>query len=316
MKFVEFKKSLMEKIEPIYVFYGEDRYLIDTCIKNLTSACEIEFPELNLSIFDDTSDIEKIFLSCETLPYIDKLRLIIVKDIELNEGLKKKLIEYSNNPNKSACLAITAKGEVKETDGITYVDCDKLDANMIRKKVLNDLKPKGYLISDDALKVLISYCDFSLTKIYSELEKLMAFATENKVITEDMIKTLCIKDISFNIFELTEALGTKESDKAVKTLNYLIKEEDAIMILGLLYSYFRRLLIVAMSQDKVDNQVIATNLQVKPYAITLAKKQSKLFGVKKLLALCEKLQNIDLKVKNNFSNVENELYSFLFSALN
>ncbi|MBQ8749300.1 MAG: DNA polymerase III subunit delta [Clostridia bacterium] len=316
MKFVDFKKSLIELIEPVYIFYGEDRYLIDTCIKNLTTACEISLPELNLSIFDANADINEVLTACETLPFLDKMRLILLKDIELNEDKRKKLIEYAKNPNKSVCLAISIKGETKEMENITLVDCEKLDANMIRKKVLSDLKPKGFLISDEALKVLISYCDYNLTQIYSELEKLMAYATEHKVITEDMIKTLSVKDVSYNIFELTESLGNKDTEHAINTLNYLLKDEDPIAIIGLLYGYFRRLLIVAMTPAEVDNANIANSLQIKPYAITLARKQCKLFGAKKLYDLCDKLQKIDLKAKTNFCNVENELYSFVFSALN
>lgn len=316
MKFVEFKKSLQEKIEPIYLFFGEDRYLIDTCIKNLTMACEIEYPDFNIASFNNDTAFEDVLTSCETLPFMDKLRLVIVKDIELNEDKKKKLIEYAKNPNKSVSFAITIKGETKEIEGVTPVDCNKIDANMIRKKVLADLKPKGFLISDEALKVLISYCNFSLTQIYSELEKLMAYADENRVITEAMITTLSVKDVSYNIFELTEALGKKQCEEALRILDYLIDKEEHIGLIGLLYSYYRRLLMVALSPANLDNATIAEQLQVKPYAITLAKQQCKMFGPKKLLALCDKLHNIDIKVKSTFSNTKNELYSFVFSALN
>lgn len=316
MKFVDFKKSLNEKIEPIYVFYGEDRYLIDTCLKNLKSACEIELPEMNISLFDEYCNIDDIFTSCETLPFMDKLRLVIVKDIELTDNLKNKLIQYAQNPNKSATLAISIKGTTKEMENIIIVNCEKLDFDLIKKKVVTDLSKQGFLISNDAIKLLTNYCDFNLTQIYSELDKLKSFANENKTISEEMVKTLSVKDISFNIFELTDALGSKQGDKAINILNYLLKTEDPMLILGLLYGYFRRLLIVSMMPANADNFSLSEDLQVKPYAITLAKKQSQYFTPKKLLSLCEKLQKIDISLKSTFSNAETEIYSFAFLALN
>lgn len=315
MKFIEFKKSLNEKIEPIYIFYGEDRYLIDNCLKNLIASCEIELPELNLSILDNGTDINEIINSCETLPFMDKLRLTIIKDMEFNENIKSKITKYASKPNTSACLAFTTKSEPPAIENVVKVDCGKLDATMIRKKLLADLTPKGYMISDEAIKALISYCDYSMTKIYSELDKLMAYAT-NKTIKSEMIQTLCVKDLSYSIFELTDALGKKDSEQAIKILSSLVKNEDLIGIIATLYGHFRRLFIVSITSPSVDNISIANSMGVKPYAIQVARQQAKYFSRNKLMELCEKLQAIDLRVKTNFSNTENELFSFVFSALN
>lgn len=316
MKFVNFKKSLQEIIAPIYLFYGEDRYLIETCIKNLKLYSEIEYPDFNIATYGEDADFGDVLTACETLPFMDKMRIIIVKDIDFNEDKRKKLIEYAKNPNKSVSLAITIKGETKAIDGVTMVDCNKLDATMIRRKVLVDLKNKGFLIGDEALKTLILYCNYNLTQIYSELDKLTAFADENKVITDEMIRTLSVRDCTYNIFELTEALGNKRSEEALKILDYLIEQEDHIALIGLLYSHYRRLLMVAISPLNLDNATIADQLQVKPYAVKIARQQCKLFGTKKLYMLCNKLHNIDLEVKTTFTSTKNELYSFVFSALN
>ncbi len=316
MKFVEFKKSLQEIIEPIYLFYGEDRYLTETCIKNLKLSSEIEYPDFNIVSYGEDANFEDVLTACETLPLMDKMRIVIVKDIDFNEDKRKKLIEYAKKPNKSVTLAITIKGETKPIDSVTFVDCNKLDATMIRRKVLTDLKDKGFLISDEALKTLILYCDYNLTQIYSELDKLIAFADENKVITEEMIRTLSVRDCTYNIFELTEALGNKRSEDALKILDYLIDEEDHIALIGLLYGHYRRLLMVTLSPPDLDNATIADQLQIKPYAVKIARQQCRLFGKQKLYILCDKLHNIDLNIKSTFTNTKNELYSFVFSALN
>ena len=317
MKFVEFKRSLNELIAPIYVFYGNDEYLFETCIKNLKSACEIKLPDLNLASFGNSANFDDVLTSLETLPFADKLRLVILDSYVFNDTDKKKFYAYAQNVNKSVCFAVICGEECPfvQKENITFVDCGKLDATMIKRKVTADLSEKGVLISDDALKVLISFCDFSLTKIYSELEKLTALAGDTKAITEDMVRTLCVKDLSYSIFELTNSLGNKDLEKTVKIFNNLIESADINVVMGLLYGHFRRLLIVSITPSNIDNEKLANNLQVKPYAIKIAKAQAKNFGTKKLYALCEKLQEIDLRIKNTFSNPENELYSFIFSCL-
>lgn len=317
MKFVEFKRSLNDYIAPIYIFYGDDRYLIDNCIKNLTTACEINLPEMNLSLFKENTNFNDVLTALETLPFADKLRLVILDSYNFNDADKKKIYDYANSPNKSVCFAIICDGENKfiEKENIAFVDCGKLDATMIKRKVTADLGTKGVMISDDALKVLISFCDFSLTKMYSELEKLISFAGDTKAITEEMVRELCVKDLSYSIYELTDALGNKNLQKCVKIFDSLIKSEDINSVVGLIYGHFRRLLATAIVSNKSTNELIAKSLQVKPYAIKIAREQAKNFGVKKLYALCNKLQEIDLRIKNSFSNPENELYDFIFLAL-
>ena len=317
MNFVDFKKSLNDTLSPVYVFYGEDAFLIETCIKNLKSACEITQPNMNITIFKEDFDFKNLMLSLETFPFIDKTRLVIVYNCKMTEDEKSKLISYAQNPNTFVCLALVFDGESKlpENDKIVAVNCNKLDANMLKRKVLADLKPKGVLISDDALKLLFSYCDLNLTQINSELEKLISYAGDSKIINEDMIRELCVKDVSYSIYELTDALGNKRTEQSINILNGLLKDTDVNMVIGLLYGHFRRLLISSIIPNNIDNQKIANSLQVKPYAISVAKNQSKNFGAKKLFELCEKLQEIDLRIKNNFSDPQNEIYSFVFLAL-
>ena len=318
MKFVEFKKSLTDYMAPVYIFFGDDAFLIESCISNLKKECEISLPDLNLSIFNDESDFEEIMTSCETFPFMDKLRLVIAKDITITDKIKERIIQYSEKPNAYACLAIIVKGDAKlvDNDKITVVDCNKLDDIIIKKKVIADIKIKGYTITDEALSLLIRFCDNSLTRINSELSKLLPYANDKKEISEDMVRSMVVADVSYNIFELSDAILNKNTDKAIKVTKFLLETEEAYSVIGLLYNYFRRLLIVGITPSNIDNANIAKSLQVKPYAITLARNQCKQIGIKKLYNLCEEMQKIDLKIKNEFSNAENDLYNIIFSAIN
>ena len=87
-----------------YNYIQENWVLIENSIKNLTNACEISMPEINMSTFSDEINIENVLTACETLPFMDKLRLNIVKDIDLNENILSKIQKYAENPNIDVSL--------------------------------------------------------------------------------------------------------------------------------------------------------------------------------------------------------------------
>ena len=316
MQFVDFKKSLLNKIEPIYVISGKELYLIENSLNNLISACNLTMPEMNLTYVDASLSLDEIFTQCETLPFCSNKRVIIAKDYPLNANNNlSKLEEYLPNANATTCLVFT-NIQLIESKTITCVNCDSISTQTLQSKIASDLKKMGYEIQLSALTKLIQNTNGSITTAMSEISKLTALSLESKMITVEDVEKVCSKnDLEYNIYMLTDAIAKKDSNTAVYLMKRIIEEDNTKGIVYSLYNYFRRLFISIASKYSTDEQV-AQVLGVKPYAIKIARQQAKSIGANKLLTAIEMLEKIDTSTKSTFASLEQELYLFLFYTLN
>ena len=91
MKFEELKRNLSLNIEPCYVINGGESYLTTQALAIIEEALNIQFPDLNKSIFADntTKTATDIVESCQVMPFCDEKRLVVVYDY-LTKKMKVK----------------------------------------------------------------------------------------------------------------------------------------------------------------------------------------------------------------------------------
>ena len=124
----------------------------------------------------------------------------------------------------------------------------------------------------------------------------------------------------FNIFELQNALGSKNIIKANQIANYFAaspKENPLVKTILMLFSYFTKLLIYHQLTDKSRNNV-ASALSVSPLFVRDYEIAGRNYNQKKLAAIISLLREYDLKSKgvNNISITEGELLrELLFKIL-
>lgn len=313
MKFENLKMQLTNTILPAYFIGGEDSYLINYSLMLIEKACDISCPDFNKVIFDKEGfNANDIVSACEVLPIMDKKRLVIVKDYlgTKNDSEKNILIKYLKNPLQSTCLVLLATTQnnfyLSLVPEVEYVDCNKLSLNMLLKWVASNVGSHNYKIDTSTCKLLIEYCNYNLTKIDTELNKLMAYKEADKMLTADDVNKLVSKDEEYIIFELSDALLCKNLDKAysiVKNLYY--NKNTPTMILSYLTSYFRRLLFSAIS-DFTTKQ-IADMINVKEFAIIKAKEQSKTIPKIRLKKIYDLCLEVEYAIKSGKMDGENAI---------
>ena len=315
MHFVDFKSSLQDKIQPVYIISGKEFYLVNNALNNLISACNISVPEMNISYVDSSTTLDEIFVMCETLPFLSQKRMIIAKNYTpLDSNAQNKIIEYLQAYNATTCLVFTSVTLI-ENASIPCVNCDYLPQNTLQSKIISEAKKLGYEIQLPALNKLIDFCASSITSCMHELDKLVAFCNNNKTITLSDVEQVCCKiDLDANIFELTDAISKKDNSTALAILAHLIKEENTKTIVSMLYNYYRRMFFALANKNRKDEQ-LATYLGVKPFAIKIAREQAKAIGAEKIMGAMDMLKQIDTATKSSFTSLEQELYLFLFYTL-
>ena len=307
------KKRLNDGIARVYIVEGDDYYLYDKAFSMIKNACHITLDDFNINVFDDESfNLNKFFNATEMLPVIDQKRLVVLKGCKINEGEKKALAEMLMHIPKTTTVLILDYNNNFEylKKDFVLVDANRMDEQTVRKLVVAYLAKQDRQISPEALTGLIEACNGYLTRIFSELNKLMYYQPQNPLITKNMVDELVTKDIEFSIFELTEALSKKQGDRALQILKRMEKDQGVFTLIA---NQFRRLFYASISD--LSNAELAKLLGVKEYAITKARQLAKGFSKAQLNKICGMLEEFDYAVKSGAILQQNALYLLVFNII-
>lgn len=307
------KKRLNDGIARVYIVEGDDYYLYDKAFSMIKNASRITLDDFNINIFDDESfNLNKFFNATEMLPVIDQKRLVVLKGCKINEGEKKALAEMLMHIPKNTTVLILDYNNNFEylKKDFVLVDANRMDEQTVRKLVVAYLAKQDRQISPEALTGLIEACNGYLTRIFSELNKLMYYQPQNPLITKNMVDELVTKDIEFSIFELTEALSKKQGDRALQILKRMEKDQGVFTLIA---NQFRRLFYASISD--LSNAELAKLLGVKEYAITKARQLAKGFSKSQLNKICGMLEEFDYAVKSGAILQHNALYLLVFNII-
>lgn len=310
MKFVELKKNIAEKIEPVYLISGSDRFLCFKALEMIENALNISIKDMNsVVMLGEQIQATDIIDSASVFPFGDPYRLVIVKNFNpKGTGGNKKnsneniIQEYLKGVNPSTVIVFfNPDGDEffkNLKSNVVHVDCEKLDVSSIVKIIISDGNKEQIKISESTAKLLALFCNMSMARINSELAKLIAFAKTKGEITENDIRELVVEDKEYQIFELSEYLAQGKKLEALEMVNALtILGKAGFSILTPLYNNYRRVLFTAINPDKRDAE-IAEALGVKEYAIKMCRNQAKVFSPKKLKKIVDMLALADLNIKN------------------
>lgn len=309
--------SAKENLSPVYVLSG-DAFLANNVIANIKSRLNI-IDNASVSIFDSENfSARSIINACEQMSFFDCNRLVIVKNITSNisESEKDILLLYIKNPNPICTLLFV---DTAGTSVFDFLKVEKILCNVQYESELYDLvktrcKNNNCTIESDAIKSLVENSQKNVLFLISEVDKLCAYKLKQKNITKKDIDEIATKSEEVVVFELTTALSTKNTDKAIYLLKKLMGSPDQnSKLFALISSNFRRMFFASIS--KQDNATLAKQFGVKEFAIVKAKEQAKNFSPKKLKNICELLSDIDYYSKSGQMSQENALYFLCFSIL-
>lgn len=303
MKYIELKQSLKNKIENAYLITGDDRYLCFDALKKIESSINISIKDMNsVTISGDSVSAKDIVDSANIYPFGDQYRLIIVKGFSpsKNKDEFKKIETYLKKPLSSTVLVFFNPDETdffKGMEGLTLVDCSKISAKVISAYVKNELAKNGIASNDIAIDTLILYSNNDMTKVTNELEKLICYVNDDKVLTENIVKEFVVQEKEFQVYQLSELLAKGDAKNAIDLVNtFEMKSSSSFQIITTLYNNYRRALFASLNKDKT-NAELAGLLGVKEFAIKMMKNQIEVFNSKQLKKIVDMIAKFDKKIK-------------------
>lgn len=315
------KELKMEKLNSIYLLYGEELFLLENCLKKIKSLFGECVKGINYILIDE-QNVSEIIDDIETPSFGYEKKLIIAKNTGLfkKEGkkksgdlykLKEKLINYINENLKvideAVVLVFTEEEADEKSDLFKTIDkCGVTCKFEFQKPAQIEKRIKeicnAYKVNIDAqnLRYFIECCGTNMQDLINEIRKLIEYAGENGTIKQEDIDKLSIKKIESVIFDLTDNLGKKDIASALEVLHNLIYEKEPLAkILVTLYNHFKKLYITKMALRV--NKELTTSLNLKPnqmFLTTKYKVQSKYFKENELRSILQDLCDLDYNFKS------------------
>lgn len=313
----DLKKTLNEKDSSIFVICGTDRSSINSAVEEVYAS--IENREYNVQVFDaDITEADDIMTACETSSFFMEKRLVHIKQLksikklsrdakttEKIETRDKLIFEYltglsKNVPDKLYVL-VSFEGEADISNkkiGSFLNSCTLMEFKAVKGKdvapyIKDIIEKNGKSINSSDISYFINEVGQDISKLNSELEKLLSYTGSDEVITKEHIDAIVTRSLENNIFKMVESITKKDADTAVKILNTLLfQKEEYVKILGMITRQLRLCLqILVMTQDKVSEREIKAKLNLGDYAygsISKLLRYCKVHELKRGLELCLK----------------------------
>lgn len=277
-----------EDFAPLYLLYGEETYLRDFYLQELKKKILPSGTEtFNLHEFEGKeTDVYAFEEALDSLPMMAERSLVLVTDwdiYKLGETPRKKLLalledipEYCTVIFYYATLQFKTDGRAKLTTVLEKTGCLVEFPFQSEEKLIKWIENQRFPamdkhISTELARELIFYCGESMTNLVGEIEKIGAYASGTDITKED-IHAVATPHINAIVFAMTDALGAKDFDLAMKILAELFqmdgkgKGEKELGILGAISRQMRLIYQAKLAQEQgKGEQYVASLLGVQSF---------------------------------------------------
>ncbi len=315
------KELKQGKLNSIYLFYGEELFLLENAVKKIKKL----FGELILGInyiqINETN-IDNLISDIETPAFGFDKKLIVIKNAglfkkgtkknpEANSERQKKIAKYIqeniNLINDSAILLFieedVSKVELQKVIEENGVVCnfERLKPLEIKKRLKGICNAYEVNVNEQNLDLLIETSGTNMQALINEIRKLIEYAGKGGTITKESVEKLATKEFDAIIFDLTDNLGKKDIKEAMRILNELIYNKEPVQkILITLYNHFKKIYLTKLCTER-NRQDIISVLNLKPnqtFLVSKYKRQAGYFKTNELRKILGELIELDNKYKS------------------
>ncbi|HEU4767356.1 MAG TPA: DNA polymerase III subunit delta [Pyrinomonadaceae bacterium] len=271
----ELERSLRERVEPLYLLLGPERYLRSAsaqAIANIALGDTMirEFNEASFSLLTDS--VQSAIAAAEQLPMMSERRVIRIRDFaRLRDADEDVLIRYLGNPSPSTVMIFTAddldkrkKSTKALLDFCRVVDFSPLkdsEAKAWARSYLKSLKSDDAVVSE-----IINLVGTDVQTLANELDKLASAALDTDHITMELVDELIGRTRELSNFELGDHLMANNRKRALETLHRLLDDgAEPVMLVGLIAGNYHRLALGKHLLTKGGRDEVFRNISMPPF---------------------------------------------------
>ncbi len=305
----------------IYFLYGTDEFAIRSFLEERLKS---KMGEKNDAALDITTldgkdcSLETVQTETRTMPFLSKRRMVVLfNPTSLAKGKNQaKFIDLLESVPPTTALVLIEDRDLDQKHWLISWCKDHLDLAWTQLFAL----PKGAAMTQwileqaqqlegtfdpSAAQLLASYIDDDPRLAKSEIEKLLTYVNFSRPVSEEDVRNLVADVRQGDVFQMVDAIGYGEGEKAFTMLRRLLEEGDALPLFGMIVRQFRLLIQVRELLDQnpgQDHYQIAKEIGVHPYPIQKILPQAKLFNLPQLKTIYHRLSEVDQAIKTGQLN--------------
>lgn len=306
-----------------YLLYSGDGAILNKEINDLEKKLDISDNDI---IYYNIDDIDGIINEASTIGMFSLNKFIIInmdsyfkdkKDIPNINLLENYFDSYNSNSYLVfVCNSDSIDSRKKIVNLIKkYGIVKKLEVNdnYLNDYVNNFLKDNGYKINNGDVVYFINRVGNNINNVTNELDKLMLYKINDKIINRNDIDLLTVENIDDSIYDLVNCILKNDNEKAIKLYNNFINNGmDVNQIVAIIAAQIRLLYQVKrLYNSGKSNDEIAKILEFKSvYRVKYLLSDSYYYSESDLVKYLSKLADIDnaIKTSNGDGNMLMQLF--------
>ncbi|SDG20872.1 DNA polymerase III, delta subunit [Desulfosporosinus hippei DSM 8344] len=299
------------RVPSIYLWYGEDRFLIQEGFQVLKSFYLTMDPSgggievLDPKVLSPAEIVER----ANTMSFFAGRLVVVEEATYFQDGQTADLepfMEYFSDPNPSTCLLFIAESvhrgrkfyKALDRVGEVLEFCAPKRPQEWMAWVQSELKVRGKAMDTQVLSGFIEWVGHHTGVLSQELDKLVVFVGDRTKISMEDVQAISTRTIEASIFSLLDAIAARSSEKAIKTLRDVLREEHPLKVLTLMVRQVRLLLGCDALRKRGGNvNEVPAMLGIKPYEAQKIWQQSLKLSTKQLSQSLVECLNTDVALK-------------------
>jgi len=293
----------------LYLLHGEEPYYVDKLTNALLDTVltpdQREFDQSIL--YGKDSDVASLISTAKRYPMISDHHLVVLREGQEMKGIEgiESLLE---NIPETTILVLAFK---KKLDGrkVWVKKAKKIGVDFSSQKIAEwhlagwvsaEAKSVGLNVDQKGASMLVEFLGDDLHRISNELTKLKSLVKGDEAVNPQMIEKNIGISRDYNMFELQDALITRNVVKANRIIKYYAanpKKYPLQMVIPGLFSFYSKVLIVHASRAKTPEQAakaLNSRSTFYPKKILSAARN---YGYKKTVRIVTILREFDMKSK-------------------
>jgi DNA polymerase-3 subunit delta len=324
------------KMRPAYVFVGDEAFFRKRCreaiLQHLVPADLRDFSVFDFDLSD--TDLAEVLDRARTPSLMAPFQVFFVRGVKSlygrgsNEEKLAAIEEYCRNPNPDALLVFVADhinipADVRRmdmTDKDRYqkirdtlgefcgiVELARVEESEAVRWIGEYCGTRGVKMDPDGARELVDALGGDMMMVSNELEKLILFVGEKKRITLGDVETMVLAAKQRSLYELTDAISSKDRVRALETLDAMLStgdgDEAAIGHIYMLAKTYRQMLVI-LERNVRDQRMLWAALwqgfRVPPFAADDIIRQARRYKSKRELTRGLRLiGKADLALRSN-----------------
>jgi len=260
---------MVNTMNNLYFIESDNHIILDKYVKEILKDNKIieeeliryDLEEVNISDVIMELNTYGLFTS-RKIVFANNATFLTTDKSDINHDVDE-FIKYVNNPSDNILILSCRKLDGKKNVSKLVKEKFKIiDVNINYQDYVKE-KTKGYKFSSSDIIYFLSLTTEDIDRINNELDKLLMYKLNDKVITKQDIDLIVVKKIDDNIFDLIEAIIKKDKKRSLIIYNDIVSYGEEIFKILISLSNQIRLLLQVKILSNLDDLDIADKLNLK-----------------------------------------------------